>query len=172
MAWGQRGSQGVDDLVQRIRQNDPKLTSLTLLRQRKCGDEVGVHAVHGCMLLPACWAAHAACRHDITAMPLHAPYMPHGALSEPSHSPMQEVQQLADALSKNTVLQELFLSSHAISPAAAGMLSGMLRSNASIASICIGDSGFGDAGQAALSPGLGASTSLTAVDAERKVCYE
>ncbi|GLI58623.1 hypothetical protein VaNZ11_000358 [Volvox africanus] len=35
MAWGQAGARGIDDLVRRIAGNDPKLTSLTILRQRR-----------------------------------------------------------------------------------------------------------------------------------------
>ncbi|GFR43877.1 hypothetical protein Agub_g5006, partial [Astrephomene gubernaculifera] len=35
MAWGQAGARGIDDLVRRIADNDPKLQSLTILRQRR-----------------------------------------------------------------------------------------------------------------------------------------
>ncbi|GLC43128.1 hypothetical protein PLESTB_000860100 [Pleodorina starrii] len=35
MAWGQAGARGIDDLVRRIADNDAKLTSLTILRQRR-----------------------------------------------------------------------------------------------------------------------------------------
>jgi hypothetical protein len=34
MVWGARNA-GIEDLLQRLQANDPKLTSLTLLRQRK-----------------------------------------------------------------------------------------------------------------------------------------
>jgi hypothetical protein len=34
MVWGARNA-GIEDLLQRLQTNDPKFTSLTLLRQRK-----------------------------------------------------------------------------------------------------------------------------------------
>lgn len=89
-----------------------------------------------------------------------------------SHLPayeIQEVKKLAEALSTNTVLKELCISSHAVSPQAAQQLSEMLTTNTTITTICIGDSVFGDAGVAALSPGIGASSSVTSVDMSHKV---
>jgi len=39
MVWGQSAQSGVDDLCKRLRENDPKLVSLILLRHRRCGAE-------------------------------------------------------------------------------------------------------------------------------------
>lgn len=40
MVWGQSAARGIEDLVSRIASNDPKLTSLTILKQRRFGHEV------------------------------------------------------------------------------------------------------------------------------------
>lgn len=41
MVWGQVGSRGIEDLVTRVASNDPKLTSLHILKQRRFGHNVG-----------------------------------------------------------------------------------------------------------------------------------
>lgn len=43
MVWGQAGSSSVDDLVGRLSTNDPKLTSLHILKFRRLAEEVSVH---------------------------------------------------------------------------------------------------------------------------------
>lgn len=40
MAWGAKGGRGVDDLVDRLRRNDPSLTSLHIFASRRFGREV------------------------------------------------------------------------------------------------------------------------------------
>ena len=44
MAWGSTSTTGVEDLVRRLAANDPKLTSLHILKHRKFGLQVS--AVH------------------------------------------------------------------------------------------------------------------------------
>jgi hypothetical protein len=40
MVWGKAAASGVDDLVAKLRSNDPKLQSLHIMRFRKLGHEV------------------------------------------------------------------------------------------------------------------------------------
>jgi hypothetical protein len=80
-----------------------------------------------------------------------------------------EVRKLCKALVGNTVLRELYASNHSVSPEVAAEIGEMLASNATLTSICIGDSSLGDEGVAALSKGLTASRSLQALDLEGKV---
>lgn len=40
MAWGKSAARGVEDLTERLADNDAGLTSLTLLRFRRFNDEV------------------------------------------------------------------------------------------------------------------------------------
>ena len=56
-----------------------------------------------------------------------------------------EVAQLAEALEVNTVLTELYASSHAMAPSAAAVLAAALARNerSSLASLCVGDASFG-----------------------------
>lgn len=119
MAWGRGAATGLDDLCVRLRANDPKLQSLTLLKHRKVDDG--------------------------------------------------EIRKLCDSLQHNTCLTELYASNHAITPAAAALVAGLLGSNTTLAFLCIGNSGFGDDGVTALSPGLSSSKSLRTLDLESKV---
>lgn len=58
MAWGQRESKGVEDVVQRLRVNEAKLTSLHIFPIRKFGHEVCV-LTRSC----ACMVPVASCEH-------------------------------------------------------------------------------------------------------------
>jgi len=42
MVWGRQAAAGVDDLCKRLKENDPKLVSLIMLRHRKCGPEASL----------------------------------------------------------------------------------------------------------------------------------
>jgi Ran GTPase-activating protein (RanGAP) involved in mRNA processing and transport len=79
-----------------------------------------------------------------------------------------DVQALFDALRGITVCQTLYMSGHAMSPAAASELAKLLHHNHTLHSLCVGDKCFGDAGIAALTPGLGAACSLTSLHLEHK----
>lgn len=52
---------------------------------------------------------------------------------------------LCDALAKNTILKDLNISSHAISPSIAAMFASLLSATASLNSLDLGNSTFGDA---------------------------
>ncbi|PRW56025.1 hypothetical protein C2E21_5187 [Chlorella sorokiniana] len=75
---------------------------------------------------------------------------------------------LAEALAGNTVLQELSLASHALSPAAAAAFAAALGTNRTLRSLDLGNSGFGDEGLEALAPGIAASPSLRCLNLEGK----
>ena len=156
MAWGARPA-GIDDILSRVRSNDVRLASLTLMRQRRLNEEARwllrarFSTLYCAPLNPGC-----------AASPMHA------CKHTPSTPPPQDLQQLCTALTANTVLRELSLGSHAISPQGAAALATMLHANTTITALCVGNSGFGDAAMAALAPGIGKS-SLIQLDAEQKV---
>ena len=125
MAWGGRGNRGIDDIVQRLKQNDQALKSLHVFTGRKFGPEVSFVAIHP-------WHWHASGLRTSTLT--------------------QEVQQLCTALEGNTVLQELYASGHHLMPQTAGMLGAMLATNASLVSICVGDDALGDTVSSSMLP--------------------
>lgn len=71
-------------------------------------------------------------------------------------------------LAGNTSLRELYTGGHPCPPETASAFSAMLRLNRGLRSLCIGDSGFGDAGVAALVPGLSGNSTLERLDLEGK----
>jgi hypothetical protein len=163
MVWGARNA-GIDDLLQRLQANDPKLTSLTLLRQRKLdGLQVGIAFVSRLML-----GAQTTCEPPLQqtcVCSLVALQTQQGCKHTVRHvhtllTPVQDVERLCAALSSNTTLTELNITSHAIDPPSAAALARLLQSNTTLHSLSIGTSSFGDEGVAALAPGVGNLTSL------------
>mmetsp|Transcript_20381 Transcript_20381/g.44561 ORF Transcript_20381/g.44561 Transcript_20381/m.44561 type:complete len:468 (-) Transcript_20381:206-1609(-) len=79
-----------------------------------------------------------------------------------------EAGKLCKSLAANTVLTELYASSHALSPDSVKEFASLLSSNSTLRSLCIGDSNLGDAGLTQLSQGLGVTCSLQTLDLEHK----
>lgn len=83
--------------------------------------------------------------------------------------PSQEAVSLCTALRGNSQLTELYASNHEMSAQTAAVVSDLLASTSTLKMLCLGDAAFGDAGLAALAPGLQANQSLTRLDLENKV---
>jgi len=81
---------------------------------------------------------------------------------------LQDVTKLCAALEGNTTLRELSASGHAMAPESAALVATMLSRNSGLISLGVGDANFGDAGLAALVPGLTATATLQRLDLEAK----
>lgn len=80
----------------------------------------------------------------------------------------QDVAKVCTALESNTTLRELSASGRPMSPETAAIVSSMLARNSVLTSLSVGDGHFGDAGVAALCPGLAATATLQRLDLEAK----
>lgn len=154
MAWGKAAATGLQDLVARLQSNDPKLTTLTVLRQRRFGHEVRADLATGRarmagaapgtarqssnnLLLPGSAISVCAPRHWQPAPPRKlrrpAPLLwPATPTHRSDKARAQDVAALCQALSTNTVLQELYASSHAMAPATAALLADALAANTTL----------------------------------------
>ena len=92
MAWG--APRGIDDIITRVRANDPSLTSLYLMRQRRFE--------------------------------------------------LADAKALCDALIKNTMLRDLNVSSHAVSPEIAAAFASLLATTNVLKILDLGNASFGD----------------------------
>lgn len=84
-------------------------------------------------------------------------------------NPSQEAVSLCTALRGNSQLTELYASNHEMNAQTAAVVSDLLAATSTLKMLCLGDAAFGDAGLAALAPGLQANQSLTRLDLESKV---
>jgi hypothetical protein len=194
MVWG-AGPRGLDDIVQRLHANDPKLASLTIMRFRRLDEQVRVCAHQRAAPAPlptsapfpraagragvAGAAATRACAGVLRRAQRAPPAAADRGAPPPSALPLrphplphprpQDVAGLCDALRTNTALTELSCSCHPVPPPAAARFGAALAANGALRSVSIGDSSLGDAGLAAMAGGLAANTGLTHLDCEHKV---
>lgn len=75
---------------------------------------------------------------------------------------------LCAALVENTLLDDLNISSHAVSPEIAAAFASLLASTAALKSLDLGNASFGDQGLSALCPGIASSRSLLRLNLENK----
>jgi hypothetical protein len=134
MVWGS-AAKGIDEFIDKLRQNNSKLTSLHILRFRRLDDAVRVRSPQPLLFsgISSCMAhKRGAFRKSIETLQWNCA------------AALQGVQSLCSALRENQHLTELTCSSHSISRSAAAAFGDMLATNTSLRTISIGNSTLGD----------------------------
>mmetsp|Transcript_10232 Transcript_10232/g.62463 ORF Transcript_10232/g.62463 Transcript_10232/m.62463 type:complete len:445 (+) Transcript_10232:1541-2875(+) len=145
MVWGRAEPRGVEDLVERLRNNDPNLKSLTLLRGRRFGPEEVVQV---------CDALDANC----VLQEFHAS----GHLLMPPSAT-----RFAETLAKNVCLRRIGLGNVELGDAGLEALAPGIAASTSLQAIDLEHKGIGCKGVAALAQALEDSPSLVEIQLNR-----
>lgn len=145
MVWGKAEPRGVEDLVERLQENDPKLQSLTMLRGRRFGpEEVG----------QLCEALHANC----VLQEFHAS----GHVMLPPSAT-----RFAEMLAKNASLRRIGLGNADFGDEGLEALAPGIAASISLQAIDLEHKGIGVKGAAALAKALEDSVSLKEIQLNR-----
>ncbi|PNW75517.1 hypothetical protein CHLRE_12g529800v5 [Chlamydomonas reinhardtii] len=139
MVWGQSATRGIEDLVQRVTSNDPKLQSLTILRQRRFGHEDVAALAH-------------ALKDNTTLTELYASSHPLSLAS---------VQLLAETLGSNRSLRSLCVGDSSLGDSGVEALARGVASSSSLTRLDLTGKGLGRRGAAALASALHSCSSLS-----------
>lgn len=145
MVWGQAERRGVEDLVERLRNNDPNLKSLTLLRGRRFGPE---EVVRMCDALDANYV-------------LQEFYASGHLLMPPS------AKRFAETLAKNVCLRRIGLGNAELGDAGLEALAPGIAASTSLQAIDLEHKGIGREGIAAFAQALKDSPSLVEIQLNR-----